>query len=310
MIGKVGIGSSFSGVLRYVLRRPEAGILYTEGVRETSIQSAADDFNMQRKINPELGKPVGHIVLSWSANDKAKLSPEKMVACAKEYLHKMKIDDTQYLIAEHKDKNHPHVHIIYNRVNNQGKTISDRFQKKRNCEVCKEITLKYGYHMGRGKGLVNRQQLTGAGKIKYGLNDAITSAAKTAQSWEQLDAALRKQGIGIVFKYKSGTNQVQGVSFSKDGITMKGSKIDRSLSFARIQQKLSQNRQHQFQAHRHERSMNEPVKSNLQLPAIAAKQQDQENDLLDELFKPVHDYAAVPYQLRKKKRKQDQSLHL
>ncbi|SEI83673.1 hypothetical protein SAMN05216327_104160 [Dyadobacter sp. SG02] len=52
------------------------------------------------------------------------------------------------------------------------------------------------------------------------------------------------------------------------------------------------------------------MKNNLQVPAIRAKQQCQENDLLAELFKPVHDYEAVPYQLRKKKRKQDQSLHL
>jgi hypothetical protein len=310
MIGKVGIGSSFSGVLRYVLQRPEASILYAEGVRETSIQSAADDFNMQRKMNPELGKSVGHIVLSWSANDRAKLSPEKMVACAKEYLHKMKISDTQYLIAEHKDKSHPHVHIIYNRVNNQGKTISDRFQKKRNCEVCKDITQRYGYQMGKGNGLVNRQQLTGVDKIKYELYDAIAPASRTAQSWAQLEAALQKQGIGTVFKYKSGTSQVQGVSFSKDGSTMKGSKIDRSLSFAKIQEKLSQNRHHQLQAHSYHRAVNEPVKNNLRLPTIAAKQQGQENDLLDELFKPVHEYEAVPYQLKKKKRKQNQSLHL
>lgn len=310
MIGKVGIGSSFSGVLRYVLQRPEASILYAEGVRETSIQSTADDFNMQRQMNPELGKSVGHIVLSWSTNDKAKLSPERMVACAKEYLHKMKISDTQYLIAEHKDKDHPHVHIIYNRVNNQGKTISDRFQKKRNCEVCKDITQRHGYYLGKGKSLVNRQQLTGADKVKYELYDAIAPASAAAQNWAQLDAALQKQGISIVFKYKSGTNQVQGVSFSKDGTTMKGSKVDRSLSFARIQEKIGQNRQHQFQAHRYQRAVNEPPRTNLQLPAIAAKQQGQENDLLAELFKPVHDYGAVPYQLRKKKRKQDQSLHL
>ncbi|SEI83692.1 Relaxase/Mobilisation nuclease domain-containing protein [Dyadobacter sp. SG02] len=246
MIGKVGIGSSFSGVLRYVLQRPEASILYAEGVREISIQSAADDFNMQRKMNPELGKPVGHIVLSWSANDKAKLSPEKMVACAKEYLHKMKISDTQYLITEHRDKSHPHVHIIYNRVNNQGKTISDRFQKKQNCKVCKDITQKYGYHLGKGKSLVNRQQLTGADKIKYELYDAITPASRTAQSWAELEATLKKQGIWTIFKYKSGTNQVQGVSFIKDGITLKGSKIDRSLSFARIRKRSTKTGSNSF----------------------------------------------------------------
>ncbi|HXI01446.1 MAG TPA: hypothetical protein VNI52_14350 [Sphingobacteriaceae bacterium] len=66
----------------------------------TSIQ----DFNMQRKMNPGLGQAVGHIVLSWIASDKEKLSPEAMARHAKEYLQKMKIADTQFLVVQDKSK--------------------------------------------------------------------------------------------------------------------------------------------------------------------------------------------------------------
>jgi hypothetical protein len=80
-------------------------------------------------MNPELGQAVGHIVLSWSAQDKEKLSPEGMTQHAKEYLQKMKIADTQLLVVQHHDREHPHIHIVYNRVNNEAKTISDQYQR-------------------------------------------------------------------------------------------------------------------------------------------------------------------------------------
>jgi type IV secretory pathway VirD2 relaxase len=106
-----------------------------------------------------LGQAVGHIVLSWSAEDKAKLNDAIMVERAKEYMHKMKIRDTQYLIVQHTDRQHPHLHLVYNRVGNDGQTITDRYQKVVNAKVCKEITLKYGYHLAEGKAQVNRQRL-------------------------------------------------------------------------------------------------------------------------------------------------------
>src|SRR6201999_734363 len=107
--------------------------------------------------------------LSWSINDAAKLNDEVMVTLAKEYLQKMKIQDTQYLIVKHRDKDHPHIHIVYNRVNNEGKTISDNFQKQRNVKVSRDITLKHGLYLSPGKEQVNRQQLKGQDRVKYEL---------------------------------------------------------------------------------------------------------------------------------------------
>lgn len=79
MIGKVMIGKSFSGCVRYVVQKAGAGILDSDGVRTNTVASMAADFNLQRKLNPWLEKAVGHIALNWSARDKAKLSDRVMV---------------------------------------------------------------------------------------------------------------------------------------------------------------------------------------------------------------------------------------
>lgn len=153
----------------------------------------------------------------------------------------MKIKNTQYLIVQHQDKEHPHIHIIYNRVNNDGKTISDQFQKQLNAKVTMELKLKYGYYIAESKNEVKRSQLKGADKIKYELYDHISHTIKQAKGWQQVEESLKRAGIGIIYKYKSGTREIQGISFSKNGMQFKGSQIDRNFSYGNIDKQLKVN---------------------------------------------------------------------
>ncbi len=265
MIGKVITGKSFGGCIRYVVQKFDAVILDSAGVRMQEVNQIINDFNLQRKYNPNLGKAVGHIALSWSVNDLPKLNDEMMVDMAKDYMQRMKIQNTQYLIVKHQDKSHPHIHIVYNRVNNNGKTISDNFQKQRNVQVAKQLTLKHGLFIAPGKDKVNRQQLKGEDKVKYELFDAIKTASKKVKNITELIQVLEKQGIITHLKYKGNTNEIQGISFSKGQFKFKGSEIDRSLSYAKLSQLL-------------ERQLVEPEKSLAdQLREVMEKARQQES---------------------------------
>jgi len=241
MMGKPITGRSFGGCIRYVVDRQEAKILAAEGVRMQNASTLTKDFNLQRKMRPELGKAVGHLVLSWSKEDISKLSDDIMVERAKQYMEKVGIRNTQYVIVRHSDRDHPHLHLVYNRIDNNGKTITDKNNFAKNIKACKEITLEHGYHLGEGKDLVNRQALKGKEKIRYELYDAIKEAMKTATTWKGMETELDKHGIGIAYKLRSGTKEVQGISFEKGNIKMKGSAIDRSLSYAKIDATLKRN---------------------------------------------------------------------
>ena len=109
-----------------------------------------------------------------------------------------------------------------------------------NVQIAKELTLKHGLYLSPGKERVNRQQLKGQDKIKYELFDAIRAASKKVKSINELKQVLAKQGIITHLKYKSGTTQVQGISFSKGEYKFKGSEIDRSLSYAKLMQAIEQ----------------------------------------------------------------------
>lgn len=313
------IGKSFGGCVRYNVLKPEAQILHADGVRIDSVQTIINDFNLQRKMNPNLEKAVGHIALNWSINDKGKLSPDIMVDRALEYIEKMEIRDTQLLIVQHQDRQHPHIHIIYNRVDYQSKTISDRFQKQRNARVCKDLTVKHGYYLAPGRDQVNRQQLKGADKARYGLYDSISAALRQASNWNELSASLQRQGISTHFKFKGGTTDVQGVSFSKGEIHLKGSQIDRSLSYGSITRKLNLNRQ--LGIHTNQPTALYPLAMavRIALPsnnragqAAGSNQAKWTNTALGDIFNPApdHELGKESGLAHRKKRRRNKRRHL
>jgi hypothetical protein len=263
-------------------------------------------------MNPELGKVVGHLVLSWSAFDKDRLSQKVMVERAAEYMAKMKIQNTQYLVVEHRDTNQPHIHILYNRVDNAGKSISDRFQKRMNQKVCKEMTLEHGYYMGKGKTLVNRGKLRGKDKIRYELADQIRTASRSAVNWKQLEGALASSGITLIYKYKSGTHQIEGISFEKNGRVLKGSKVDRSMSCPTLDRKLRGNFQQQMSVRRRMWAGGTPPPAQEKIPTHRYNfPHCNEENLLKDLMDPVNQHEMINPELKRNhKRKKSRGLHL
>ena len=149
--------------------------------------------------------------------------------------------DTQSLIIRHSDRQHPHLHLCINRIANDGKTISDRNEKYRSTKICRELTERYGLTIGEGKQKVNRPRLRGEDKLRYEIFDAIKTVLPQSKNWKVFVAGLEQQGITTRFKTKGNTDVVQGIIFEKEGCSFSGSKIDRSCSFARLNETINQN---------------------------------------------------------------------
>jgi hypothetical protein len=241
MIGKIIKGKSFKGCISYVMSKENAKILDSEGVLLTDANSIINSFYMQSLMNPNLAKSVGHIPLAYSKDDAEKLTDEFMVKLAKEYMQAMEIKNTQYIIVRHTDRQHPHCHIVFNRVDNDGKTISDKNDRYRNEKVCKQLKDKYNLTYGKGKEKVNVQKLKGTEKTKYEIYHAVKNTLPKVKNWKQLEQALSQQGISIDYKKKGQTGEIQGISFKKDEHCFKGSEIDRQFSFSKIDYCLKQN---------------------------------------------------------------------
>lgn len=241
-MGKISKGRSFNKCVKYILDEGKnTKLLDAQGVRLKSSGSIVQSFIAQAKLNPKLSISVGHISLSFSAEDKDKLSNEFLVKITREYMQKMGIVNTQYIVAQHFDKEHPHIHLCFNRVDDMGKTISDKNDRHRSVKICRELTEKYGLHIAQGKEKVKEHRLKEPDKTKYEIYNAIKNAIPQCKNWEQLSDKLNKQGIDIKYKYKGQTDEVQGVIFSKNDYSFNGSKVDRMFSYSKIDAQLREN---------------------------------------------------------------------
>lgn len=244
MIAKIIKDTSFIGMISYMLGKREgmARILYAEGVRADATPSEiASDFSLQASMRPTIKKPVCHTILSFSADDIERLDDQTMTDIAQDYLNQMGYGDTQYLIVRHLDREHPHLHICINRIGNYGNTISDSNEKYRSTKICRELTDQRQLKLGEGKKSVKRERLRGSDQVRYSIYDAIKVALPKCKNWDELTSSLSEQGIEVRFKTKGQTDQIEGVVFSKDGVSFSGSHIDRSCSYSKLSFALQQN---------------------------------------------------------------------
>lgn len=239
MIGKIIAGSSFAGTVGYVVKK-QSRILAAEGVTPPNVREMVQDFKDQTLLNPRIKNAVGHISLSFSPKDGVRMTDALMLDIAKEYIQRMGITDTQYLLVRHLDQPHPHCHLVYNRIGNNGQTISDKNIKIRNAKVCRALTEKYGLHLAQGKESVRRERLREPDKTKYEIYDAIKTNLPNCSSWSDLELRLKERGIAMRYKYCGSTNQKQGVLFSKNGFEFSSSKIDRQFSYSKLNRHFAQ----------------------------------------------------------------------
>ena len=134
MIAKIKTRADFGGIVNYANdqknKKKSAKLLAHEGVCAISNKTIADSFQIQASMRPKVKSPVKHVSLAFSPQDTIHFPNDEkgnalMVEIAKKWMEQMGIRNTQYIIARHHDTEHPHCHIVFNRIGNDGNLISD-----------------------------------------------------------------------------------------------------------------------------------------------------------------------------------------
>ena len=228
-----------------------------------------------------------------------------MVQMAREYMEKMGIKDTQYIVGRHFDKEHPHVHIAFNRIDNNGKTISDHNDRFRSEKICKELTAKYSLYFAGGKENVKGHRLKEPDKTKYEIYQTLKTEITRCRNWKDLLAHLKKQDIDVHFKFKSNSQEVQGIIFEKNGYHFNGSKVDRGFSYSKIDFALQQKNREQEQQTQGMINL---------ISNVASVTSEITNNLIEGGLDLFQTHGTVPAEvyntLDKKKKKKKRKIHL
>lgn len=155
MIAKIKTGKFFKGALFYNIKKVMAGDarqIYASGFLDPFPENILNTFLERAEICP-IAKPVAHISLNFAPEEKL-LSRETLISLAKEYLERMGYIKTPFVVFEHRDTAHQHIHIvatnIYENQTGQYRAIrtSNNFYTSK--AVCADLEKKYGLVISEG----------------------------------------------------------------------------------------------------------------------------------------------------------------
>ncbi|MCY0976853.1 conjugal transfer protein MobB [Chryseobacterium wangxinyae] len=150
MIAKIGRSSNLYGALAYNYTKVEKGngtILHTNKIIESAdglytVSKLAQSFETYLSVNRNTEKHTLHI--SLNPNPKDSVTDEILIQMAEEYMQKMGYGKQPFILFKHTDIERSHIHIVSVAVDENGRKISDRFEKKRSMEICRDLEKKYG----------------------------------------------------------------------------------------------------------------------------------------------------------------------
>ncbi|HXB08734.1 MAG TPA: relaxase/mobilization nuclease domain-containing protein [Puia sp.] len=244
MISKVlPAARSFRSCCQYVCQdRNRAEVLKANGVRGHDHKKMADDFESQRILRPDKRQAVFHSVLSFYPGEK--VSDKKMVEIAEQYLTRTGMVNTQYVIAKHTDRDHLHMHVIANRVDNEGHSIAEGWIGLRAKKVAQDLTREHNLKavLTKDLALTHKESLQPAEAKRYQIYEAIVQNLEKSKDLTDLEVRLLKHGIDTQFKYSQQTQEPEGISFRLGKQCYKGSQIDREFSLSGLERHFESKR--------------------------------------------------------------------
>ena len=140
MIAKLVKGKGFRGALEYDLREQKGHILDTN-MGGDNPRELAREFGAVRALRPNLTKAVCHVSISLPPDEK--LTDDQWKDIAGKYLEGMGFKDSQYVVTKHTDTEHPHIHILANRVSMAGDVVSDSRDYQRQEAIMRRLEREY-----------------------------------------------------------------------------------------------------------------------------------------------------------------------
>ncbi|SFQ78819.1 conjugal transfer protein MobB, partial [Flavobacterium akiainvivens] len=107
-----------------------------------SVAQLAQSFAPYLIANRNTEKHTLHISLNPDPNDK--VSDDKFREMAEQYMREMGYGEQPFVVFKHTDIYRSHIHIVSVCVDEQGKKISDKFEKMRSMNLCRELERKHG----------------------------------------------------------------------------------------------------------------------------------------------------------------------
>jgi hypothetical protein len=198
--------------------------------------------------NVRVDVPVYHLTINFDPADP--VTPERMQQIAEQVLADLGLAEHQALLVAHRDRTHPHVHCMVNRVHPQTERAWERWQDRPQIErTLRELERELGLREVAGRlyqlegqepperaRLTNgeRRQAERTGEPAF--PDRVRAhleELRAARSWAALEEVLEQHGLHLERKG-------QGLVITDGEHHVKASRVARELSLCRLEERFGE----------------------------------------------------------------------
>ncbi len=252
MTGNQIKGKGFRGALRYNLEKVKKGVaeILDHSFASTSEKTILTEIQMVRIQRPNLKKFFYHTSINFPPSED--LANDKMKQIGLDYLQANGFTQHQYIMFRHYDADHPHLHILVNRIGYDGSVLSDSNDYARSEKVLRELEKKYNLAQVASstqarqravtKDELEMMKRTNTPSQKLKLQTIIQKILqdKPRLTTEQFIKALHKHKINVLFNQAS-TGYVSGISYGYEGVVIKGNKLGNDFKWGSIKNIIDYN---------------------------------------------------------------------
>jgi hypothetical protein len=249
MTGNMIKGKGFRGALRYNLEKVDKGVaeVLAHSLVEVSEKTIMKEVQMIKALRPNLQKFFYHTSINFPPTED--LSNERMKEIGLDYLKASGFEQHQFIMFRHRDADHPHLHILVNRIGYDGKVMSDSNDFARCETILRELEKKYNLTEVRSsrqakeraltKNELEMMKRTNQPSAKTALQVLIKQAleSRSRLSTQEFIQKLEDRGINVLFNQAS-TGYVSGISYSYDGVTITGAKLGNDFKWTTIKNNI------------------------------------------------------------------------
>ena len=160
MISKAKSCTGGTALFNYVVNENKGYELLRNNISGITPKEMYSDFSILQQQNLRCKNNTISMVVSPTINDSIKRTNEQLKTLTKDFLKEMDLDPktNQFIAFVHTEKEHKHVHIILNRVKQDGTLIKDSFISKKAQFVAHEMALKHGFTSAKELKKVKEQE--------------------------------------------------------------------------------------------------------------------------------------------------------
>lgn len=152
MVAQITVPKSIKRALNYNEKKVQQGkaeLLHAQNFlklpQEMNFHDKLDRFERQMELNERAQTKVIHISLNFPPEEKEKMTKEFLITLADEYMERIGFGSQPYLVYQHHDSGHPHVHVVSTLIKDDGSRINTHHLGKDVSDPArKEMEVKYG----------------------------------------------------------------------------------------------------------------------------------------------------------------------